>query len=47
MDSGVNVWWLEFPFCTRCWKALLEVAYGDYGCLVMLVFFWCLASVLG
>jgi hypothetical protein len=39
MDNGMNVWWLEFPFWTSCWKALLEDAYGDYGCLMTLVFF--------
>jgi hypothetical protein len=39
MDNGVNVWWLEFPFWTSCWKTLLEDAYGDYGCLMTLVFF--------
>jgi len=39
MDNGVNVWWSEFPFWTSCWKTLLEDAYGDYGCLMKLVFF--------
>jgi len=49
MDNGMNVWWLEFPFWTSCWKTLLEDAYGDYGCLMTLVFFvvfgkflWCI-----
>jgi hypothetical protein len=38
MDSGMNVWLLEFLFWTWCLKTLLEDGCGEYRCLMTFIF---------